>query len=162
MAVVALGANLGESTRAIRAAMDELAKLSASPLFSSSLWRSAPVDCPAGSPDFINAVVAIVPLAMETPETLLAKLHDIERKFGRERRGILNEARALDLDLIAFGGEQRNSPAITLPHPRAHLRAFVLYPLAEILPKFQAPGWTATAGSLTAALPADQVTERLA
>ncbi len=160
--VVALGSNLGDSGATILAAMDELTRLAIGPLLRSSLWRSTPIDCPAGSPDFINAVVALEPAAGETPESLLEKLQAIERRFGRKRTGIVNEARPLDLDLIAFGIEQRSSAAITLPHPRAMQRRFVLAPLAEILPSFQAPGWPAPASDLLNRLPLNEQVERLA
>ena len=80
------------------------------------------------------------PRAGETPETLLAKLQGFEREFGRHPKRIHNEARPLDLDLIAFGDELRSAKELTLPHPRAHLRRFVLEPLAEIAPSFILPG----------------------
>jgi 2-amino-4-hydroxy-6-hydroxymethyldihydropteridine diphosphokinase len=148
LAVIALGSNLGDSAATVRAAMAALEPLAASPLLRSSLLRTAPVDCPPGSPDFVNAVVAFEPIAGETPESLLEKLHAVEQRFGRQRSGLVNEARSLDLDLIAFGNERRSTPPLTLPHPRATLRQFVLTPLAEILPEFQVPGWPATAGEL--------------
>lgn len=99
-----------------------------------------PVDCPPGSPAFINAAAAIVPREEDTPESLLEKLQALEKEFGRVPKRVLNEARPLDLDLIAFGNEVRNSPALTLPHPRAHLRSFVLAPLNEVAPEFVLPG----------------------
>lgn len=142
--------------------MAELEHLAVDALLRSSLWRSTPIDCPAGSPDFINAVVAFELIDDETPETLLTKLRLIETQFGRKRTGIVNEARSLDLDLIAFGNEQRSSAAINLPHPRATQRRFVLAPLAEILPNFQAPGWPAPAIELLKRLPIGDPVERLA
>ena len=148
LAVVALGSNLGDSAATLESALAALEHFAAGPLIRSSLWRTAPVDCPPGSPDFVNAVVAFEPVAAETPESLLEKLHAVEQRFGRQRSGVVNEARALDLDLIAFGDEQRRTPGLSLPHPRAAQRQFVLAPLAEILPGFQAPGWPATAGEL--------------
>ena len=73
-AFVALGSNLGDSRRILEAAFERLQKLSSSPIRRSSLWRSAPVDCPPGSPEFVNAVAALVPKPNETPESLLAGL----------------------------------------------------------------------------------------
>jgi 2-amino-4-hydroxy-6-hydroxymethyldihydropteridine diphosphokinase len=154
LAIVALGSNLGAPAETLQSAMAKLEHLAFGPLLRSSLWRSAPVDCPPGSSDFINAVAAFEPVAGETPESLLAKLLAIEDHFGRKRSGVVNEARPLDLDLIAFGDERRDSATLKLPHPRAMTRQFVLAPLAEILPEFQAPGWPATAVEL--ARPADQ------
>lgn len=139
-AFIALGSNLGDSRHIIEAAFVRLQELSAAPVRRSSLWRSAPVDCPPGSPDFINAVASIVPLPDESPESLLAKLRAIEIEFGRAPKAVLNEPRPLDLDLIAFSAEVRSTVQLILPHPRAHLRAFVLRPLAEIAPDFILPG----------------------
>ena len=143
-AFVALGSNLGDSSRILRAAMEQLQRLSAAPLLKSSLWQTSPVDCPPGSPPFVNAVVALIPGRRETPEGLLAKLQAIETDFGRRPKVILNEPRPLDLDLIAFGQETRSTPELTLPHPRAHLRRFVLQPLSEIAPDYILPGQTRT------------------
>lgn len=139
-AFIALGSNLGDSREIIRSAILRLEKLSRSPIRCSSLWRTAPVDCPPGSPDFINAIVAVKPLDDETPETLLAKLRRIEIEFGRRPKVVHNEPRPLDLDLIAFGREIRSATELILPHPRAHVRAFVLLPLAEVAPDFVLPG----------------------
>jgi 2-amino-4-hydroxy-6-hydroxymethyldihydropteridine diphosphokinase len=130
--------------------MDRLQTLSRSPLRRSSLWRSTPVDCPPGSPLFVNAAVALEPLAGETPESLLAKLQALEREFGRQPKRVMNEPRPLDLDLIAFGVEVRSTPELTLPHPRAHQRRFVLEPLAEIAPEFVLPGQTRPVRALLA------------
>lgn len=162
IAIVGLGSNLGDLAGTVLAAMKELHKLAvAGTFFQSSLWRSSPVDCPPGSPDFVNAVAMFEPSVKDTPESLLAKLQAIERGFGRERDGRANAARTLDLDLIAFSDERRSSPGLTLPHPRAHLRRFVLAPLVEIAPKFQAPGWTATTEELLAGLPPGESVERI-
>ncbi len=152
LAVVALGSNLGDSAATLESALAALERLAAGPLLRSSLWRSAPVNCPPGSPDFLNAVVAFEPQGIETPESLLEKLQTIELHFGRRRTGVMNEARSLDLDLIAFGNERRVTPHLTLPHPRGAQRAFVLAPLAEILPDFRAPGWPACAAELGRAI----------
>lgn len=151
--VVALGSNLGDPAANLQAACHELATLSTGPLLRSSFWRTAPVDCPPGSPDFVNAVVAWKAAPDQTPESLLASLQAIEHKLGRQRKGVINEARSLDLDLIMFGGEERRTPELILPHPRAHLRRFVLEPLVEILPDCRAPGWAASARELLSRLP---------
>lgn len=131
-AYIALGSNQGDSRRVILRAMDRLQEFSNEPLARSSLFETTPVDCPPGSPSFVNAVVALVARAGETPESLLGRLQELEKEFGRTPKKVLNEARTLDLDLIAFGNETRSTPQLTLPHPRAHLRRFVLQPLAEI------------------------------
>jgi len=160
-AFVALGSNLGDSVRLVSAAMDRFQEFSDLPLLRSSLWRSDPVDCPPGSPPFVNAVVGLAPRPSETPETLLLKVQSLEREFGRQPKKILNEARPLDLDLIAFGNERRNTEHLTLPHPRAHLRRFVLAPLAEIAPDLRLPGQTKPVRQLLAELPPGQNVHRV-
>ena len=159
-AFIALGSNLGDSRKNILDAMSRLQKFSAEPVWKSSLWQTSPVDCPPGSPKFLNAVVTLVTQKNETPESLLKKLQDLEKVFGRPPKKILNEARPLDLDLIAFGSETRNSPELILPHPRAHLRRFVLQPLNEIAPDLILPGQKKTVGELLAALPAEETMKR--
>lgn len=153
LAIIALGSNLGDSRDILLKAMAHLQKLSAMPLLKSSLLETAPVDCPPGSPIFLNGIVGLAPLPGETPESLHAKLQALEKEFGRQPKKVLNEARPLDLDLIAFGQETRATPALTLPHPRAHRRQFVLQPLAEIAPDLILPGQTRSVTELLAALP---------
>jgi 2-amino-4-hydroxy-6-hydroxymethyldihydropteridine diphosphokinase len=121
-------------------ATEQLQKFSDQPLAKSRLYQTTPVDCPPGSPSFVNAVVGLVPRASETPETLLRKLQLLEKESGRKPKNVPNEPRPLDLDLIAFGNEIRATPELSLPHPRAHLRRFVLEPLAEIAPDLRLPG----------------------
>ena len=140
LAIVALGSNLGDPRQNVLRAMERLQALSEQPLLKSSLWQTAPVDCPDGSPVFVNAVVAFVPRRGATPESVLAGLQEIEREFGRQPKKVLNEPRPLDLDLIAFGMESCASRELTLPHPRAHQRRFVLQPLSEIAPDLILPG----------------------
>ncbi len=136
-AYVGLGANLGDSHATIEAACTELQRL---PLTHwrgrSSLYRSAPVE--AQGPDYVNAVARLDTrlAAMELLEALLA----IEQRHGRERPYV-NAPRTLDLDLLLYGEMQDQRDArLILPHPRGHLRAFVLQPLAELEPMLHWPG----------------------
>jgi 2-amino-4-hydroxy-6-hydroxymethyldihydropteridine diphosphokinase len=152
MAFVALGSNMGDSKEIVRRALDRLQTLSTQLLLRSSLWRTTPVDCPPGTPPFVNAVAGLHPLAHETPQSLLRQLQVVEAEFGRRRSGVSNEPRLLDLDLIAFGARTVNAPGLVLPHPRAHLRRFVLQPLAEIAPGFVLPGQARSAKALVNAL----------
>jgi 2-amino-4-hydroxy-6-hydroxymethyldihydropteridine diphosphokinase len=158
---VALGSNLGDSRLSIRQAMERLQTFSDRPLLRSSLWQTTPVDCPPGSPIFINAAVGLVTLADETPETMLAKLKAVEREFGRPPKTIFNQPRPLDLDLIAFGKQRRNTPDLILPHPRAHQRRFVLQPMAEITPDFVIPGQSETIAVLLIRLTSPETVVRL-
>lgn len=161
LAFVALGSNVGDSVALIHRALERLQSWSAGPLLASSLWRTTPVDCPPGSPPFINAVAGLQPQPGETPESLLARLLALEREFGRQPKRVLNEPRPLDLDLIAFAGETRDATGLVLPHPRAHRRRFVLAPLNEIAPDLVLPGQTQTIRHLLAGLAGDEVVTRL-
>lgn len=137
VAYVALGANLVDPVTQIRAAFEALARLPHSQLLrASSLYRTAPVGI-HGQPDFINAVAAID--TSLTPHALLDALFTIEAQFGR-RRDFHHAPRTLDLDLLLFDDRVIDSPALQLPHPRLHLRAFVLEPLVEIAPSSRIPG----------------------
>jgi 2-amino-4-hydroxy-6-hydroxymethyldihydropteridine diphosphokinase len=161
LVIVALGSNLGDSRRIILDAMTRLQNFSGQPILRSSLWQTTPVNCPPGSPLFVNAVVGFAPQKNETPESLLQKLRALEQEFGRRPKKVLNEPRPLDLDLIAFGTETRNSPGLVLPHPRAHLRRFVLQPLSEIAPELILPGQSRTISQLLAGLPDEEMVARL-
>jgi len=161
MALVALGSNLGDAQQNVLQAMERLEPLSSAPLLKSSLWQTSPVDCPPNSPLFINAVVGLKPRSGETPESLLRKLQQLEREFGRKPKAVLNEARPLDLDLIVFGNQTRTTPGLTLPHPRAHVRRFVLEPLIEIYPDLVLPGQTQTVRQLLGQLPVAEAVTKL-
>ncbi|MDB6112191.1 MAG: 7 8-dihydro-6-hydroxymethylpterin-pyrophosphokinae hppk [Pedosphaera sp.] len=110
---------------------------------------------------FVNAVVGLQPRPGETPESLLEKLQALEKEFGRQPKRALNEARPLDLDLIAFGQATRQTPLLVLPHPRAHLRRFVMQPLSEIAPDFVLPGQSKTVVQFLMDLPPDQTIKKL-
>jgi 2-amino-4-hydroxy-6-hydroxymethyldihydropteridine diphosphokinase len=160
-ALIALGSNLGDSVTVIRRAFVELEKLSASPLRQSSLWQTTPVDCPPDSPLFVNAAAALTPLPGETADSLVMKLYTLEWDLGRRPKTVMNEARPIDIDLIAFGAEVRNRPTLILPHPRAHLRRFVLQPLSEVAPEFVLPGQSCSIAELLAGLQTDESITRI-
>ena len=146
-AYVALGANLGDPKATVLAAFAALANLPESRVARcSSLYRTAPVGI-LSQPDFVNAV-ALLETAL-APEALLDALLDIEARFGRIRRE-RNGPRTLDLDLLLYDDIELDLPRLTLPHPRLHLRAFVLLPLAEVAPDLAIP----RRGSVAAWLPA--------
>jgi 2-amino-4-hydroxy-6-hydroxymethyldihydropteridine diphosphokinase len=98
-------------------------------------------------------MVGLRPFPVETPQFLLRRLQELEKEFGRRPKKIPNEPRVLDLDLIAFGSQIVNSPELVLPHPRAHLRRFVLEPLNEIAPDFVLPGQKKSVRELLSSLP---------
>jgi 2-amino-4-hydroxy-6-hydroxymethyldihydropteridine diphosphokinase len=161
VAYIALGSNLGDARKYVSQAIEQLQSISDRPLQKSSLWKTRPVDCPPGSPDFVNAVVALIPRAEETPESLLNKLQALEKEFGRGPKKVLNEPRPLDLDLLAFEREQRHSAELTLPHPSAHQRRFVLQPLAELAIDFVLPGQEKTVAQLLDELPPDDSVRKI-
>jgi 2-amino-4-hydroxy-6-hydroxymethyldihydropteridine diphosphokinase len=139
---IGLGANLGDRRATIEAALDALRTLTRSRLIARSrLWASPPLD--AGGPDYLNAVARLdTGLA---PRELIVALQSIERRFGRER-AYRNAPRTLDLDLLLAGEatldlpDAEDSPALVVPHPRLHERAFVLRPMAEIDADVSIPG----------------------
>ena len=151
VAYVGLGANLADPAQAVRDAMARIAQLEGVTLRKrSSLYRTAPVD--AGGPDYVNAVVEIATTA--TAPGLLAQLQQIEQGAGRERP-YRNAPRTLDLDLLLYGGARIASAQLTVPHPRMLQRAFVLVPLAEIVPHLvTAQQLAAVSGQSIAPLPA--------
>ena len=160
-AYISLGSNMGDSEGILRRAMDRLADYSAAPIRKSSLWQTTPVDCPPGSPQFVNAVAGMTPPPSQTPEALLEKLQQLEKEFGRKAKVVVNEPRRLDLDLICFGNATRVSTRLTLPHPRAVTRRFVLAPLAEIAPDLVLPGQKRSIAQLLAELDSPERVFRL-
>jgi 2-amino-4-hydroxy-6-hydroxymethyldihydropteridine diphosphokinase len=160
-AFIALGSNLGDSRRIILEAMARLQDFSDRPMLKSSLWQTTPVNCPPGSPPFVNAVAGLAPRTGETPESLLRKLRALEKEFGRPPKKVLNEPRPLDLDLIAFGSETRDTAELVLPHSRAQQRRFVLEPLNEIAADIILSGQNKTVGQLLAELSSDEVLKLL-
>lgn len=123
-----------------------------------SRWfESAPIP-PSGQPPYVNAVAALhIGLGSTIdPEILLSQLMEIEKACGRQR-STPNAARTLDLDIIAIGEIVRDAPDPILPHPRAHLRAFVLAPLADVAPLWVHPILRQTAAELLADLPPQEI-----
>jgi 2-amino-4-hydroxy-6-hydroxymethyldihydropteridine diphosphokinase len=135
-AYIALGSNLpspaGTPRQTLDAAIDRLAELGHL-VARSSFYETAPVGY-ADQPEFLNAAVALAtPL---DPHTLLDRLLEVERSFGRDRsQGIPNGPRTLDLDILLYGDYVISTQALQLPHPRLHQRSFVLVPMAEIAPE---------------------------
>ncbi len=112
-------------------------------------YSSAPVP-PSDQPRFVNGVIRFT--FAGDPARLLAALQALERKAGRIR-SVPNAARTLDLDLIDSAARLSDDPALTLPHPRAHLREFVLRPLRDVAPNWVHPRLGHTVGALLASLP---------
>ncbi len=136
-AFVGLGSNLGGPIAQVREAMRELDELPHTHRISQSrLYHSSPLG-PAGQPPYVNAVAMLhTSLA---PDALLAGLHDIEQRHGRQRSERWGP-RTLDLDLLLFGEQQIATPRLRVPHPELHRRDFVLVPLFELAPDLYLPG----------------------
>ena len=136
-AFLALGSNLEAPERRLLQAFDQIAATPGITLVRrSSLYRTAPIGF-ADQPDFINAVAEV--LTTLSPHELLAAALDVEQQQGRVRE-FQNAPRTLDVDVLFYGDQHVDSATLTLPHPRAHERAFVLKPLLEIAPHCVIPG----------------------
>tara|TARA_Y100001936_G_C15999511_1_gene627091 strand:- start:287 stop:781 length:495 start_codon:yes stop_codon:yes gene_type:complete len=146
-ALIALGSNLDNPVAQVRRAFDELAIIPESHLLAcSSLYRSEPIGN-QDQPEFINAVAQIETTL--SPHDLLEKLLEIEKDHGRVR-GLSNDPRTLDLDMLMYDELECNENGLILPHPRMYQRAFVLKPLMEISANFIIPGHGAVAELLSA------------
>jgi 2-amino-4-hydroxy-6-hydroxymethyldihydropteridine diphosphokinase len=155
-AYVGIGSNVGEPRAQVLAALAKLGGMPRTRLVGqSSLYASAPLGY-ADQPQFVNAVAA---LDTELPAMrLLHELQALETAQGR-RRSFKNAPRTLDLDILLYGDVVLQHPALTLPHPRMHERAFVLRPLVELAPQVVIPGIGAAAACLANC--ADQHIERI-
>lgn len=136
LACIGLGANLGDAQATLAAAYAELQQLPGTRNHRCSPWfRSAPVD--SSGPDYVNAVCCFDTTL--SPQALLEALQSIEQGHGRERP-YRHAPRTLDLDVLLYGEQSISTPTLTVPHPRMHERAFVLVPLAALLPTVVIPG----------------------
>lgn len=137
LAYVAIGSNLGRPVEEVEQALEDLGSIAQTVLVKrSSLYRSKPLGY-ADQPPFVNAV-ALLDTALPA-ERLLDALQAIEAQHGR-RRSFANAPRTLDLDLLLYGDVVVDQPGLVVPHPRMHLRAFVLQPLLEIAAGIAIPG----------------------
>jgi 2-amino-4-hydroxy-6-hydroxymethyldihydropteridine diphosphokinase len=136
----ALGSNLGdrlETLRAVRQRIGDLPEVRP-PILSSAIYETEPIDCEPGAAKFLNAVVEFD--YEGDPIHLLEQLLCIEESLGRKRDHPKNVSRTIDIDLLYCGDRQIENERLHLPHPRMHLRRFVLQPLADIRPGFVLPG----------------------
>lgn len=137
-AYIGIGSNLEHPETQLRRAFRALAELPASRCVACSpLYRSEAVGGPPDQPEYLNAVVAVDTTLQ--PEALLTALQAIEATQGRVRT-VRWGPRTLDLDLLLYDHLVLDGPRLTLPHPRLHQRAFVVYPLYDIAPDLKIPG----------------------
>ncbi len=159
---VALGSNIGDRLRFIQRGVEFLGSLHSGTesIRLSSLYESEPVQCPLGSGAFYNAVAIIHHSG--SPYDLLKRLKDFEERQGRNIHAERNAPRPLDLDIIYYGDFSVSEPVLTLPHPRATLRKFVLLPLAELRPYLVLPGQEMTVVQLLGMLSSGERLRRVA
>ena len=147
---IALGSNLGDRLVTLEEVCDHLADEFGN-LRLSQLYETEPVGCPPGSPLYLNACVEI---STELPPAdVLSICQRIEAELGRVRTGTYGAPRTCDIDIIYHGDTILNTPELTLPHPRAHVREFVLRPLCDIDPQLRLPGQSQTVSELLETLP---------
>jgi len=147
---VALGSNLGgrlDNLRAARKAILSLANTKA-PVLSSAIYETEPIGCEPGAGKFLNAVVEFE--YDGDPARLLEQLIQIEEALGRKRDHRQNVSRTIDIDLLYCGDKEVNNGRLQVPHPRLHLREFVLRPLADIRSDVVLPGQTKSIRELLA------------
>ena len=151
-AAVALGSNLGDRLYNLRAARKQIVDLAGvqPPILSSAIFETDPVDCEPGAQKFLNAVFEF---GYEgDPLNLWKQLAEIEVSLGRSRDHARNVSREIDIDLLYIGDMKINDRGLELPHPRMHLRKFVLRPLADIRPELILPRQAKTVWELLAQL----------
>jgi 2-amino-4-hydroxy-6-hydroxymethyldihydropteridine diphosphokinase len=138
-AAVALGSNLGDRLDNLRAARRQIVDLAGvqSPILSSAIYETDPVDCEPGAQKFLNAAVEFE--YEGDPVNLWKQLAAIEVALGRPSNHPRNVSRKIDIDLLYFGDTKIDKKELQLPHPRMHLRKFVLQPLADIRPDLILP-----------------------
>jgi 2-amino-4-hydroxy-6-hydroxymethyldihydropteridine diphosphokinase len=149
---VALGSNLGDRQANLGAARKAIVDLSgvAPPILSSPIYETEPVGCEPGAGKFLNAVIEFD--YKGDPVELLENLVRIEESLGREHDHARNVSRKIDIDLLYLGEMKIDSNRLQVPHPRLHLRKFVLQPLADIRPDLVLPNQTKTVRELLAQL----------
>jgi 2-amino-4-hydroxy-6-hydroxymethyldihydropteridine diphosphokinase len=149
---IALGSNLGDRLANLRAARKAILDLPnvKPPILSSAIYETEAVDCEPGAAKFLNAVVEFD--YKGAPTTLLEQLVRIEEALGRTRNHPENVSRTIDIDLLYCGDRNVEDKRLQLPHPRMHLRKFVLQPLADIRPNVVLPSQEKTVGELLADL----------
>ena len=144
-AVLSVGANLGDRLGTLQGCVQVIARLPDTDVLAiSPVYETDPVGGPA-QPDYLNAVL-IAATGLGSYD-LLEAVHHIEAEFGRVRAERFGP-RTLDVDIIDYAGQVSDDPALTLPHPRAHERAFVLAPWHDLDPGAELPGYGPVAGLL--------------
>ena len=149
---IALGSNLGDRLSNLRVARKTILQLPGvtPPIFASAVYETDAIDCEPGAGKFLNAVLEFN--YEGNPLELLKWLGELEQALGRLPDHLRNVSRKIDIDLLYFGTTEIDKKELQLPHPRMHLRWFVLQPLADIRPDLVLPNQTKTVRELLAQL----------
>lgn len=149
---IALGSNIEDRLENLRDGCRRASALHepGPPIRASSIYETSPVDCEPGTACYLNAVMEIN--FTGPPVALLDRLLEIEIAMGRVSKRPRNSPRTIDLDILYAGNLVLNNSEIIIPHPRIHLRRFVLVPLTEISPDLVLPGYQRAVKSLLAQL----------
>ena len=145
---IALGSNIEPRFAHLRAARRQIDFLHAgpNPVLCSKVYETSPVECPPGSPFFLNAVLEF--FIREEPYEIFKKLQSIEQALGHRPSATRNSPRVIDIDLLYCEDAVITTPGLTLPHPRIAERLFVLRPLADIRPELILPTFSRTVEDL--------------
>jgi 2-amino-4-hydroxy-6-hydroxymethyldihydropteridine diphosphokinase len=149
---IALGSNLGDRLANLRSGRDEVLQTAgiSSPVLASHVYETEPVGSGPDASAFLNAVVEVEFTGQ--PIDLLENLQQIEASHGRPSKRPRNAPRTLDLDILYIGNLVLSNEEVVIPHPRLHLRRFVLAPLADIRPELVLPGQERSVAELLATL----------
>ncbi len=149
---IALGSNVGDRAANIQRGVELLMELVPGIRLNASarVYETEPVDCAPGTQAFLNTVIEVAADCL--PQELHTHLKAIEQALGRPEQRERNSPRTLDLDLLYADDVVSDDPVLTLPHPRMHLRRFVLEPLADIRPELVLPGQQESVADLLAGL----------
>jgi 2-amino-4-hydroxy-6-hydroxymethyldihydropteridine diphosphokinase len=159
---IALGSNLGDRRDHLHSARERILQIRGvrAPFLFSALYETDPIGCEPGAQKFLNTVIEVE--CDKQPEELLHELRTIEESLGRNRDHTRNTSRTVDLDLLYFGDHEIDRIQLQLPHPRMHLRRFVLAPLADIRADLILPGQTKPVRALLTELANDSAVVRVA
>ncbi len=154
---IALGSNLGDRIHNLRMACESLLSLHEhpGPFLRSAVYETTPVDCPPGSPSFLNAAVELT--SNLAPLDLLTRLQLLEHSLGRPALHDFHSPRTIDLDLLYCDNLTLSLPSLILPHPRIMQRSFVILPLADVCPDRLLPGASCSIRAGVQALHGDQL-----
>jgi 2-amino-4-hydroxy-6-hydroxymethyldihydropteridine diphosphokinase len=149
---IALGSNLGDRLANLRNARSQILQISGviALLGSSRIYETAAVDSDPDSPPYLNAVIEVD--FEGAPLDLLEALQGVEAQFGRPSKRPRNAPRTIDLDILYAGNLTLSNEVVVIPHPRLHLRRFVLEPLNDVAPHLLLPGLRGTPAQLLLSL----------